>query len=102
MVITGPTAQRTVGFPFGETLVDKTYYTTRLEALAARIDALGPRIERARQTVRRLEAAQVPAGAAAGARAAQLSAARTMAATLEDRSRQLHIAAAALRAELAA
>jgi hypothetical protein len=80
--------------------VDKSYYTTRLEALTARIDALGPRIERARQSVRRLETEQVPAGATAAARAAQLSAARTMAATLEDRGRQLRIAAAALRAEI--
>jgi len=80
--------------------VDKSYYTARLETLSARIDALGPRIERARQSVHRLEVEQVPAGATAAARAAQLSAARTMAATLEDRSRQLRIAEAALRAEI--
>jgi hypothetical protein len=81
--------------------VDQSYYITRLESVTARINALGPRIERARQSVRRLEAEQVPAGATAAARAAQLSAARTMTATLEDRSRQLQIAAAALRAEIA-
>jgi hypothetical protein len=91
-----------MGLSFGETPVDTPYYTTRLAAVTARLSALGPRIERARQSVRRLEAQQVPAGATAAARAAQLSAARTMAATLEDRSRQLHIAEAALRAELAA
>lgn len=82
--------------------MDKTYYTSRLEKLSARIAALGPRIERAHQSVRRLETEQVPAGATAAARAAQLSAARTMAATLEDRHRQLLIAESALRAEIAA
>jgi hypothetical protein len=82
--------------------VDKSYYAARLETLTARINALGPRIERARQSVRRLEAEQVPAGATTAARAAQLSAARAMASTLEDRSRQLHIAEAALRAEITA
>lgn len=82
--------------------MDKSYYTTRLEKLTTRIKSLGPRIERARQAVHRLETEQVPAGATAAARAAQLSAARTMAATLEDRERQLRIAESALRAELAA
>jgi hypothetical protein len=82
--------------------MDHAYYTSRLEALATRLAALDPRIERARQAVRRLETEQVPAGATAAARAAQLSAARTMAATLENRNRQLRIAEAALRAELAA
>ncbi|NTV64701.1 MAG: hypothetical protein HGA65_14380 [Oscillochloris sp.] len=82
--------------------MDKSYYTNRLERLTTRIKSLGPRIERARQAVYRLETEQVPAGATAAARAAQLSAARTMAATLEDRDRQLRIAEAALRAELAA
>ncbi|NNJ08978.1 hypothetical protein EKD04_001400 [Chloroflexales bacterium ZM16-3] len=82
--------------------MDHSYYTSRLEALAARLAALDPRIERARQAVRRLETEQVPAGATAAARATQLSAARTMAATLENRNRQLRIAEAALRAELAA
>jgi len=82
--------------------MDQSYYTTRLEVLTARLDALGPRMERARQAVRRLETEQVPAGATAAARAAQLSAARTMAATLENRNRQLRIAEAALRSELAA
>jgi hypothetical protein len=81
--------------------MDQAYYRTRLEALSVRIAALGPRIERAQQSVRRLESEQVPAGATAAARAAQLSAARAMAATLEDRGRQLRIAEAALRAELA-
>nr|WP_044200262.1 hypothetical protein [Oscillochloris trichoides] len=80
--------------------MDTTYYTSRLEKLTARINALKPRIERAHQTVRRLETEQVPAGATAAARAAQLSAARLMASTLEDRSRQLRIAEAAIRAEL--
>jgi hypothetical protein len=82
--------------------MDKSYYTNRLEKLTTRIDALGPRIERARQAVRRLETEQVPAGGTTAARAAQLSAARIMASTLEDRHRQLRIAEAALRAELAA
>ncbi|MBX0329159.1 hypothetical protein K2Z83_15915 [Oscillochloris sp. ZM17-4] len=82
--------------------MDQSYYTTRLEALTARLEALGPRIERARHAVLRLETEQVPAGGTAAARAAQLSAARTMAATLESRDRQLRIAEAALRAELAA
>ncbi|NTW00656.1 MAG: hypothetical protein HGA19_05025 [Oscillochloris sp.] len=82
--------------------MDKAYYTTRLATLTARIDALGPRIERAHQSLRRLETEQVPAGATAVARAARISAARSMASTLEDRSRQLRIAEAALRAELTA
>ncbi len=80
--------------------MDTNYYTSRLEKLTARINALKPRIERAHQAVRRLESEQVPAGATAAARAAQLSAARLMANTLEDRNRQLRIAAAAIRAEL--
>ncbi len=81
--------------------MDKSYYTARLKTLTARIAALGPRIERAHQSVRRLETEPVPAGATA-TRAAQLSSARTMALTLEDRSRQLRIAEAALRAEIIA
>ncbi|WP_129632634.1 hypothetical protein [Candidatus Oscillochloris fontis] len=80
--------------------MDTSYYISRLEKLTTRINALKPRIERAHQAVRRLETEQVPAGATAAARAAQLSAARLMANTLEDRSRQLRIAAAAIRAEL--
>jgi hypothetical protein len=84
------------------THMDKSYYTNRLEKLTARINTLMPRIERARLSVQRLETEQVPAGGTPPARAAQLSAARTMAATLEDRNRQLRIAEAALRAELAA
>jgi len=80
--------------------VDKSYYTTRLETLTARIKALGPRIERARQSVRRLETESVTVGASAAAHATQLSSARTMVATLEDRNRKLRIAEIALRAEI--
>lgn len=80
--------------------MDQFYYDRRLETLTARITALEPRIARARQSVRRLETEQVPAGASA-ARAAQLSAARSRTTTLEERGRQLRVAEAALRAELA-
>jgi hypothetical protein len=72
----------------------------RLEILQTRLVALAPSIERARQSVMRLETEQVPAGAASGARVAQLSAARAMAATLEERERQVRTALISLRAEL--
>jgi uncharacterized coiled-coil protein SlyX len=72
----------------------------RIEQLNARLVALEPSIERAQQSVRRLEAEQVPAGATAQARAARLAAARAMAATLEERERQVRVAIGALRAEL--
>jgi hypothetical protein len=73
----------------------------RIKQLQRRLVSLGPSIERARHTVLRLEGEQVPAGATAPARAARLAAARTMAATLEERERQVLIAIGALRAELA-
>jgi hypothetical protein len=73
----------------------------RIAQLQRRLVSLGPSIERARHTVLRLEGEQVPAGATAPARAARLAAARTMAATLEERERQVLIAIGALRAELA-
>ncbi|GAB4449352.1 MAG: hypothetical protein OHK0015_54530 [Chloroflexi bacterium OHK40] len=76
-----------------------SYLARRAELLSSRLNALAPSIERARQAVYRLETAQVPAGAVAGARAAQLAAAKTMVATLEERQRQLRIAVAALRTE---
>jgi hypothetical protein len=76
------------------------FISTRLEVLRGRLNSLAPSVERARQSVYRLETEQVPAGAAAGARAAQLSAARAMAATLAGRERQVRIAIAALQAEL--
>jgi hypothetical protein len=72
----------------------------RVEILQSRLVALAPSIERARQSVVRLETEQVPAGAVSGARAAQLSAARAMAATLEERERQVRVALNALHAEL--
>lgn len=76
------------------------FFRTRLDVLNGRLNALIPSVERARQSVHRLETEQVPAGAAAGARAAQLSAARAMAATLEERERQVRVAIAALQSEL--
>lgn len=76
------------------------YLQRRLQTLQTRLYALVPSIERAHEAVRRLESSQVPAGALAGARAAQLAAARTMVATLEERQRQVKIAVAALTAEL--
>jgi hypothetical protein len=76
------------------------FFRTRLEVLRGRLNSLAPSVERARQSVRRLETEQVPAGAAAGARAAQLSAARAMATTLEERERQVRVAMAALQSEL--
>ncbi|MFV9503478.1 MAG: hypothetical protein AB4911_02815 [Oscillochloridaceae bacterium umkhey_bin13] len=77
------------------------HFQQRLEVLAMRLNSLAPSVERARQSVRRLEAEQVPAGAAAGARIAQLAAARAMAATLEERERQVRVAMRSLQAELA-
>jgi hypothetical protein len=76
------------------------FFRARLEVLRSRLNSLAPSVERARQSVRRLETEQVPAGAAAGARAAQLSAARAMSATLEERERQVRVAMAALQSEL--
>ena len=74
----------------------------RIVPLQRRLSSLGSNIERARETVLRLETEEVPAGATAPARAARLAAARTMAATLEERERQVLIAIGALRAEIAA
>ena len=76
------------------------FFTARLQVLRSRLNALAPSVDRARQAVRRLEAEQVPAGATAGARAAQLSAARAMVATLEERERQVRVAISALQGEL--
>ncbi|HMQ30467.1 MAG TPA: hypothetical protein PKD53_07040 [Chloroflexaceae bacterium] len=76
------------------------FFRARLEVLRGRLNSLAPSVERARQAVRRLEGEQVPAGAASGARAAQLSAARAMAATLEERERQVRVAIGALQGEL--
>lgn len=76
------------------------FFRARLEVLRGRLNALAPSVERARQSVHRLETEQVPAGAASGARAAQLSAARAMASTLEERERQVRVAIAALQVEL--
>lgn len=72
----------------------------RIEQLNVRLGALEPSILRARQSVQRLESEQVPAGATAQARAARLAAARAMAATLEERERQVRVAISSLRAEL--
>jgi hypothetical protein len=72
----------------------------RLELLQSRMVTLNPSITRARQSVKRLEMEQVPAGAIAGARAVRLSAARAMVTTLEERERQVRIALSALQAEL--
>jgi hypothetical protein len=85
-----------------------TYYRDRIDALTARIVNLAPRLERAHQTVRRLEtelsAAHIlhddTTGPTKAARAARLSAAKSMAETLIERDRQLRIAVAALQAEL--
>ena len=79
----------------------QTYFRQRIEVLTARLDNLRSSLERARQSVTRLENESVPAGATALARAAQLSAARAMAATLADRERHLLIAIQSLQAELA-
>ncbi|MBO9317142.1 MAG: hypothetical protein J7456_15315 [Chloroflexus sp.] len=79
----------------------QTYFRQRIEVLTARLDGLRSSLERARQSVTRLENESVPAGATALARAAQLSAARAMAATLADRERHLLIAIQSLQAELA-
>ncbi|GIV86916.1 MAG: hypothetical protein KatS3mg054_0945 [Chloroflexus sp.] len=77
------------------------YVRQRIEVLTARLNSLRPGLERARQSVARLENEAVPAGATALARAAQLSAARAMATTLAERERHLLIAIQALQAELA-
>lgn len=77
------------------------FFRARLEVLRGRLSALTPSVERARQAVYRLEGDQVPVGAAAGARAAQLSAARAMVTTLEERERQVRVAIDALQYELA-
>ncbi|WP_322496680.1 hypothetical protein [Chloroflexus sp.] len=77
------------------------HFRQRIEVLTARLNSLRPGLERARQSVARLENDTVPAGATALARAAQLSAARVMAATLAERERQLLVAIQALQAELA-
>lgn len=81
--------------------MSSAYLRHRQELLSARLARLNPSLERAAQAVHRLELEPVPAGAAAGARAARLSAARTMAATLGERARQLRAALAALQAEAA-
>jgi hypothetical protein len=85
-----------------------TYYRDRIDTLTARIMNLAPRLERAHQTVRRLETELAAApvlhddatGPTKAARAARLSAARSMADTLIERDRQLRIAVAALQSEL--
>jgi hypothetical protein len=86
----------------------QTYYRDRIDTLTARIMNLAPRLERAHQTVRRLETELAAApvlhddttGPTRAARAARLSAARSMAETLIERDRQLRIAVAALQSEL--
>ncbi|MCS6881290.1 MAG: hypothetical protein RMK84_02700 [Oscillochloridaceae bacterium] len=78
----------------------ESFFHSRVAQLSQRLASLTPSIELARQSVQRLEAEQVPAGAVAGARAARLSAARAMVATLEERARQVRIAINALQAEL--
>jgi hypothetical protein len=82
--------------------MSSAYFRHRQELLSARLARLSPSLERAAQAVRRLELEPIPAGAAAGARTARLAAARTMAATLGERARQLQVALAALEAEAAA
>ncbi len=77
------------------------YLQQRLDILQVRLDMLVPSVERAQQSIDRLEAEQVPAGIFSSTRAAQISAARAMAATLQDRERQMRIAIGALQAELA-
>lgn len=80
------------------------HYQHRYDLLTARLTTLAPRLDRVRQSVQRLEAEEVPAGATANAtaaaRAAQLSAARSMASTLAERERQIQVAIEALRAEM--
>ncbi|WP_298821088.1 hypothetical protein [Chloroflexus sp.] len=76
------------------------YFRRRIEELTARLESLRPGIERAQRSVAQLESEAVPAGAAALARAARLSAARAMAATLAERERHLLVAISALQAEL--
>jgi hypothetical protein len=84
------------------------YYQQRMEVLASRIANLAPRLDRAHQTVQRLEAELAAAPVLHDdtstptrvARAARLSAARSMAETLLERERQLRVALAALQAEV--
>lgn len=78
-----------------------TFIEQRIDQLSVRLSALAPSVERAQQSVQRLEAEPIPAGATAQARAARLAAAKAMAATLEERERQVRVAIGALRAELA-
>lgn len=78
----------------------ESFVAQRIEQLNDRLSTLLPSVERARQAVLRLEAEQVPAGATSQARAARISAARAMAATLEARERHVRVAIAALQAEL--
>jgi len=82
--------------------MNDSFIHSRVAQLNQRLASLTPSIELARQSVQRLENEQVPAGAVAGARAARLSAARAMVATLEERARQVRIAIKALQAELVA
>ncbi len=72
----------------------------RIEVLNHRLHGLQPRLARARQSIAMLESESVPAGATALARAARLSAARAMVATLAERERHLLVAIQALQAEL--
>ncbi len=78
----------------------QVFYQRRIEDLSSRLHALESRVNRAETVVDRLEHAPMTAGAAALARAAQLSATRSMAATLRERRRKLAIAIAALSAEM--
>jgi ribosomal protein S9 len=81
--------------------MENLFFQDRIEQLQTRLTTLEPSVARARQSVQRLETEQVPAGATAQARAARLAAARAMAATLEERERQIRVALRALDAELA-
>jgi hypothetical protein len=85
-----------------EQAMTSEFVEQRIEQLQRRLSSLGPNIERAREAVLRLEGEPVPAGATAPARAARIAAARSMAATLEERERQVLIAISALRAEIVA
>ncbi|MEF3274525.1 MAG: hypothetical protein K6356_09020 [Chloroflexus sp.] len=76
------------------------HFRRRIEVLTTRLNHLRPSIERARRSVAQLENETVPAGATALARAARLSAARAMVATLLERERSLLTAINALQAEL--
>ena len=81
--------------------MQQSHFLRRITELEERLVMLMPRVERAEDIIVRLEDAPVPAGAAALARAAQLSASRSMAATLRERRRKLAIAVTALKAEIA-